>query len=162
MMGQLLHDWILGLTAAALVAALAQLLTPKGPVEKVTGFVSTVMLIAALLAPLLELDMDTFSWSMAEYRRTVAETTQDMEAQEKRLLRSYIEESCAAYILDEARVLGIADGVVEVSAKWGNETWIPCEASMTMAATSEQKQRLSGWIAAQLGIPEERQRWGSE
>lgn len=161
-MSQLLHNWILGLTAAAIVAALAQLITPKGPVEKVTGFLSAIMLTAALLSPLLELDMDIFTWSMAEYRETVAEVTQNMETRENRLLRAYIEESCAAYILDEARVLGIDGGEVEVSTKWGNEAWIPNEASMTMSVTSEQKRRLTDWIASQLGIPAERQRWGND
>lgn len=158
-MGDLLHSWITGLTAAAILAAGAEILTPKGPVEKVTRFVCGIMLTAVLMSPLLSADMETFSWSLADYRNTVAELTADLESQQNRLVRTYIEQESAAYILDEAHVLGITDGVAEVSAKWGDESWIPYKACMRMQTTQEQRLRLSSWITAQLGIPEERQQW---
>ena len=158
-MGQILRDWILGLTAAAVLASCAQLLTPKGPIEKVTGFVCSLMLTAALLSPLMELDIDAFSWSLSTYRQRVAQLTEELESREKRLIGTYIENQCAAYILDEAHVLGVTGGKAEVSAKWDNENWVPYEASVTMTVTPEQKQDLSNWMTVQLGIPVERQRW---
>ncbi len=161
-MGQIFREWIFGLIAAAVIASAAQLFTVGSPVEKVTGFICSVMLMAALLSPLLKLDPDALSLSLASYRETVALLTEDLETQQNQLMRSYIEEQCAAYILDEAQILGIADGRVEVKAKWAGDSWIPCEATMTMPLTADQQRQLSNWMAAQLGITEERQYWNNE
>ena len=158
-MGQILHDWIIGMTATSLLAACAQTLSPKGAVEKVTGFVCSLMLTAALVSPLMELEPDSFSWSASAYRRTVTQITADLADQQNRLLCTHIENQCAAYILDEARALGVSNGEAEVSAKWSDENWMPYEASLTMCVTPDQKQKLSSWLTAQLGIPAERQRW---
>lgn len=154
-----LHNWIAGLTAAAVTAAAAELLTPPGPVEKVTRFVCGIMLVAVLLGPLASVDREAFSLSLSDYRDTVAELTGDMEQQQNRLVRSYIEQECAAYILDEAQVLGVAGGRVEVSAKWGDECWVPYEAYLDLEATGDQRNRLSVLLDVQLGIPAERQHW---
>ena len=51
MMG-LLRDWLLGVTAAALLAALAQSLMPPGPVKKAGGLVCGLVLLWAVLSPL--------------------------------------------------------------------------------------------------------------
>ena len=127
--------------------------------EKVTRFACTMMLMAAFLSPIVRLDLDDMAFSFSTYRQTVAELTDDLEVQKNHLVRSYIEERCAAYILDEAHSLGIAGGMVEVKAKWGEDSWIPCEATMVMSITNDQKQRLSRYISAQLGITLERQQW---
>ena len=106
-MNEWLHNWIAGLTAAAVTAAAAELLTPPGPVEKVTRFICGIMLVAVLLGPLASVDRESFSMSLAGYRDSVADLTGDLEQQQNRLVRSYIEQECAAYILDEAQVLGV-------------------------------------------------------
>lgn len=161
-MTEILHSWITGLTAAGCLAALARQLTPDGPVKKVTKFVCGIMLVGILIQPLVMADEGTFSLSVAEYRKTVRELTADMEAQEKELLRTYIEEESSAYILDEAQLIGIPDGRAEVRAKWGDESWLPYEAYLTMRTTEEQKIRLSRYISAELGIPPERQHWSED
>lgn len=158
-MGEILHDWILGMTAAAIIAACAKLLTPSGPVEKVTGFVCSLMLTTVLISPLTKWDTDNFFWSMDSYHQSVTDLTENLEERENQLVRAYIESQYAAYILDEAHVLGVTGGEAEVNAKWGNENWIPYEASLTISVTPEQKQRLSTWMTLQLGIPKERQYW---
>lgn len=158
-MSELLHNWITGLASAAILSAAALLLTPRGPVEKVTRFVCGVMLVAVLVSPLAGADWDAFSLSLSRYRETVAELTEDLEGQQNRLVRSYIEQECAAYILDEAHVLGAEGGEAEVSARWGDESWIPYEASLHLTATAGQRSRLTEYLESQLGIPEERQHW---
>ena len=158
-MTALFREWILGLVAAAILSSLAQQFTAGGSVEKVTRFACAMMLMAALFSPVVKMDLDDVAISMASYRQTVAALTTDLEEQKSHLMRSYIEEQCAAYILDEAHDLGIDGGSVEVKAKWGEDSWIPSEATMAMTITSNQKQRLSRYITAQLGIAPERQRW---
>jgi len=158
-MTEILHDWILGLSAAAVVAAVAVLLTPKGPVERVTRLVCGIMLAAVLVSPIAELDPDILALSLAEYREAAADMTDSLEDTTERLNRKYIEEECAAYILDEARALGMEDGQVEVSAKWGDGCWVPWEADLSLSGTNIQKNELRGIIEAELGIPAERQNW---
>lgn len=158
-MGDVLRDWIFGLSAAAVMASCAHLLSPKGGVEKVTGFVCSLMLTTALVSPLMKLDVSASNWSMESYRQNVADLARDLESQQNRWLRTYIEKQCAAYILDEAQVLGVTDGTAEVSATWDNGNWIPYTVSLKMTVTPEQKQKLSSWVVTQLGISEERLRW---
>ncbi|MBR6114224.1 MAG: hypothetical protein IKQ10_03485 [Oscillospiraceae bacterium] len=155
----ILCGWIRGLVAASVTASLAKLLTPAGPVRKVTAFVSGIVLLSALLSPALKADTEAFSAALSDYRATAAALTDDMERQEKQLLRVYIEQQSAAYILDEARRLGLPDLSVTVRAKWGDESWIPCEVSLTGPAEAGPRQRMTEFLTSELGIPAERQHW---
>lgn len=155
----ILRSWILALTSASAAAALAKLLTPEGPVKKVTVFLCGIMLAGMLLYPLEKVDLSVLSVSLAEYRNTVAELTEDMESQEKRLLRTYIEDESAAYILDEAHRLGITQVTVRVRAEWENDCWIPGEAYLDGDFTESARDRLRICMESGLGIPAERQHW---
>ena len=153
------QNWIRALVTASVIAALAKQLTPGGPVRKVTGFVCGVMLLSTLLSPVLQLDLGALAEASADYRATVAKLTEDMESQEKQLLRVYIQQQTSAYILDEARRMGVAQLQVEVLAKWRDESWVPYEVSVSGAVTPDQRKRLSDYLRSELGIPAERQRW---
>lgn len=154
-----LFSWIRSLVAASILSALALHLTPDGNVKRVTRFACGILLACTLLSPVLRADEASFSLALSDYRRTVAELTDDLEQQENQLLRAYIEQKTAAYILDEARTLGMAEPSVSVKVKWGDESWVPCEVTIRADATAEQKYRLSAYLAAELGIPSERQHW---
>ena len=93
---------------------------------------------------MLRTDETSFSLALNDYRRTVAELTDDLEEQENQLLRTYIEQKTAAYIT------------------WGDESWVPCEVTIRGEITAEQRYRLSAYLAAELGIPAERQHWTDE
>ena len=111
---------------------------------------------------MLRTDEASFSLALDDYRRTVAELTDDLEEQEKQLLRTYIEQKTAAYILDEARSIGMPEPSVSVKVKWGDDSWVPCEVSIRGEITAEQRYRMSAYLAAELGIPAERQHWNDE
>ena len=158
----LLRSWILGLTSASLVAAAARVLTPEGNVRRVTEFMCGAMLACMLLSPALKMDRDAFSRALAEQRALTAELTEDLEGREKQLLRPYIQEQCAAYILDEAQRLGITDLRCSVRVKWRDESWVPFEVTLHTAAPREARQRLGDYLDGELGIPPERQRWNED
>ena len=153
------RSWILGLTGASILAALARELTPEGPVKKVTGFVCGVMLAGVMLSPVLRVDRELLASALTEYRLTAAELTQDVEARENALMRTYIQDRCRAYILDEAQRLGITDLRCSVRVKWRDESWVPFEVTLHTAAPREARQRLGDYLDGELGIPPERQRW---
>lgn len=157
-MTELLRSWIMGLCAASVITAFAQTIAPAGPVKKVLRLICGLVLTLVLIAPLGELDMESYALSLAAYRSRAAALTEDLAENEKRLDRLYIEEGTAAYILDEAHALGL-EGRVEVSAKWRDDCWVPWEAKLYLNGTEAQRNRLSAHLAAELGIAAERQNW---
>ena len=156
---RLLHDWILGLTAASLIAAAAALLTPEGNVRRITKLMCAVMLACVLVSPMFKTDPEFFSQTLNQQRLLTAELTGDLEDRENALLRPYIQEQCAAYIVDEARRLGFPSVRASVQVKWRDESWMPYEAAVSGELTAQQRSMLSRWLEAELGIPAERQRW---
>lgn len=154
-----LHSWILCLTGASMIAAIAQALTPSGGVKKVTAFVSGLMLCGVMLHPVVNLDREILSRALAEYRSTETELLEGLEEREKELLRPYIEEKTQSYILDEAQTLGIGDVSCAVTVKWREGSWVPYEVELRGCFTAEQRRLLGDRIDAELGIPTERQHW---
>ncbi len=154
--------WILSLTGASIVAAVAERLTPPGGVRRVTGFICSVMLCGILLRPILALDRDELALALREYHSLAAELTGDWEAKENQLLRPYIQEKCRAYILDEAQRLGLTDFECAVRLKWRDESWVPYEITLTGKASDQQKKKLGERLDAELGVPVERQFWNAD
>ncbi len=155
---EVLRSWILGLTSVCLLTAAALALTARGPLSRMMRFVCGLVLTTVLFSPLLSPDMDEYALSLAEYRSSAAALTGDMERTREELNRLYIEAECAAYIVDEARSLGM-DGRVEVRAKWRDNCWVPWEAELTLIGDDKQRGRLEALLEAELGIPAERQSW---
>ena len=156
-MSELMHNWILGLTAAAMLTACAGILCDKGGTAKVLHFAGGLLLLSALLGPLQGLDWQEYALALSEARELSEKLSGELEEKNRDLERLYIEKECAAYILDEARKLGL-EGSVEVRAKWMDSAFLPWEARLSFAE-SQARKTLSGRIEAELGIPEGRQYW---
>jgi len=157
-MTELLRQWIIGLCGASVITACAQSIVPAGAVKKVLRLISGLVLTLTLISPLARPDLDDYALSLAGYHESVLALTEDLNEQEKRLERLYIEEGCAAYILDEAHALGL-EGRVEVRAKWRDDCWVPWEVQLYMNASEESRQRLAARLEGELGITAERQSW---
>ena len=157
-MTELLREWIMGLCAASVITACAQSIVPGGAVKKVLRLICGIVLTMVLISPLTGPNQADYAFSLASYRDRVAALTEELSETEKRLDRMYIEERCAAYILDEAHALGL-EGRVEVSAKWRDDCWVPWELWLSMTGPEEQRLRLTAQITAELGIAAERQHW---
>ena len=153
---------LLRLTGASVLAAMAAQLTPEGSVKKVTGFVCGVMLAGVMLSPLVRADREILADALAGYRQTAEELTAEVENREDRLVRTYIQEQCRAYILDEAQLLAITDLSCTVRVKWRDESWVPWEATLITDASAGQRQRLADYLDGELGIPRERQHWNEK
>lgn len=155
MIGQL-RDWVLGLTAAALVCAVATLLTPKGAVKGVTKSVCGLVMGLALLSPLLRLDFSEYALALADYREQAADLTAQAGEVSNRLDRTVIAGELEAYILDKAAEQGAAVTAAKVSLRWSSEgLWWP-EAATLDGAYHE---GLAGVLEAELGIPRSAQTW---
>ena len=119
--------------------------------------VSAAVLLSLLLSPLTFPGGESYTFSMAEYYRKNLELREEIELRQDYLSRVYIEQECAAYILDEARALNM-EGTVEVRAEWIDSCFVPVSAELTLRG-ADGRERLSRWMEAELGIPEDRQVW---
>lgn len=155
---ELLRSWVLGMTAAAIVCGVALLLTPEGKVKAVVHLVCGAVMAAALLLPLLELDVGEYGLNLARYRANAAALTADAETTARNLNRSIIEEELEAYILDKAAALSAPMDGVQVQCRWSTEGfWYPESAALQ----GPYHEGLSRLIEAELGIPARAQTWRS-
>ncbi len=157
-----LRSWALRLVSVSVLTAVAKQLCVKSPAKKVIGFICGTVMLTVLLSPLLSADTDAFSDALNSYRQAVSELTETAELQEKQLMRSYIEQKCAAYILDEAEELGAQLEEVKVRTKWREESWTPWEVWLKGVYDSRQRKRLSECLESELGIAAERQYWDEQ
>lgn len=151
--------WIMSLTGASIIAAAAERMTPQGSVKRVLRVVCAVMLSGIMLHPILDLDRSEFALAISQYHINAAKISGDLEAEEKELLRPYIQERCRAYILDEALNLGLDCFDCKVKLKWRDESWVPYEIVMTGTVSETDRKTLGERLYAELGVPPERQYW---
>jgi stage III sporulation protein AF len=156
--------WIASVAASALISAIALGIAPKGRVHSVLRLVCGVVMVIALVSPVLNFNLDTFSLNAARYRQELSDILGNMTEAENTLTRTIIEDECAAYILDKAQVIGLSVQSVSVTAKWGDEGYFyPYETRISALGDSEQKGALQRVVEGELGIPPERLYWnGSE
>ena len=65
--------------------------------------------------------------------------------------------------MDKAAELSLAVNRVKVSARWNREgVWVPDRAEIVLDRDGESRKKLASLIAAELGIPEDRQEWSVE
>ena len=153
---EFIRSWILGLTGAATVCAVATLLTPRGPVKGVTRTLCGVVMAAALLKPLIGFDFPAYSLNLSEYRARGAALTGQAEEISDALNRRSIEAELEAYILDKAQTLGAAVSGAEVTVAWSTEGyWYPVAAEIEGSYDAA----LSALIEGELGVSREAQTW---
>lgn len=151
-----LRDWILGLAGAAVFCSVCSAVTPEGSVKRVQKLLCGVVMALSLISPLAELDMSGYSLNLARCRSQAEEISASAREISDSLSRTFIEERCAAYILDKARLSGTEPDSVTVRAQWSAEgVWYPVEAEIF----GEFDEGLSEKIEEELGIPAQNQHW---
>lgn len=148
-----LRDWVLGVAAAAILAALAQTLMPEGPVKRVGKLTCGLVLLAAILRPLPQFRPEGGQRWLEDYFQGVEEIESELKQGRQEQLEQVIEEEAAAYILDKAAQLGLKCTVsVECRTdEAGNP--MPAAVFVRGAAPGEAWDSLSAAIADELGIP---------
>lgn len=152
---ELLRQWLTGVTCAAIIVALADSLMAGGTVRKIGQLAGGLLLLAAVVKPVLEVDLTVLS---AASLRLEAEAVPAAEEVGLDLMKSIIGEETGAYILDKAAELGISCQEVRVTCAV-EENGVPYPASVVLVGdlTEEEQARLSRRIEADLAIPAERQ-----
>lgn len=159
----MIHQSIRQLCVLSLFCGAALSVLPEGGVKRVAEVTCTASLILALVSPLKALDMQTYALESAKRHELETAMTNDAQEAQQRLNRLVIEQEYEAYIMDKAKELGLEGLAVDVEVQWSLEgLWMPYGATLSGVYSQTGKERLSALMAADLGIPYERQRWDSE
>jgi len=159
MMG-LLRNWLLGVAAAAVLAALAQSLMPQGPVKKAGGLVCGLVLLWAMLSPLTGGIPSAPVQLAQEYLEQVEAQAQELQNQAQQQRKAVIEEEMEAYILDKAAQQGYSCQARVECREGGEGVFVP--ESAWICAAQEAWPGLGRILEEDLGIPPERQTYEKE
>lgn len=158
---ELLRHWLIGITCAAMIVALADSLTPAGTVKKIGRLVGGLVLLLAVVKPVLGLDFRALAADAANWQAVDA-YGEDLDKTNLELMKSIIGERTGAYILDKAEELGACCDAVAVTCEVG-EGDMPYPAAVTVhgSLTEAQRRALTRQIEADLAIPENMQTYES-
>lgn len=159
MMG-LVRKWLLGVTAAALVLALAETLAPEGSAKKVCKLAGGLALLLAAVGPVAGvLDGSALTQAVEGWRNRTQSYELELEEQKDQFYLAIIEEETAAYVMDKAREFGF-ECAAEVTYSY-DEDGVPCPWEVTAQGewTQERRARLGRLLEEELGIPAQRQHY---
>ena len=152
-MTEFIHTWVVGITCAAIVWAIAESLIPIENMRRICMLAGGIMLLMAVIMPIVELDAEDLESITAEFDQVSRRRQEELQMEQSFLYESIIEENTAAYILDKARELGVAC-TVHVTVAWRDEIPIPHTVRVKGVWTAEQHDALSQFIETELGISE--------
>ena len=133
------REWLLGVTAAAILAALAEGLMQEGGPKRVGRLVCGLVLLAAVFRPAAELTLPA-EGGLSGYS-------------------AQIEEQGAAYVMDKAAELGITCQVRVTCTQEEAGVFLPWRCSVTGDLAQEEQEQLVREIQSDLDIPAQRQEY---
>ena len=148
-MMEMLQEWLLGLTAAALAVSLLTAMLPKGEtIRRIAGLAGGLILLLAVVQPLLRVRWEELTWRYETYQREMDRQTEAYQAAYADSLSGDIADRTAAYISEKAASLGI-DCRVQVEVRTEDGLPLPYGASLDV----ERDQVLSDYMAQESPRP---------
>lgn len=157
-----LKQWLIGVTAAAMLNAVAESLMPRGMVRQIGKLTGGLVLLFAILRPICRAEEWTIAEAFAPYISDVSAYGAVPEVDDDMLIKSVIEEECGAYIQNKALEAGIE---CRADVRCGTQTNgypYPTEATVKGVLTADQIEWLTELIERELDIPKEAQRYETE
>lgn len=139
-----LRSWLLSIVCAAMIAAVADALCPKGFSKTLTRMAGGLLLLLAALGPIRSLNEETLAQTVAQLE--AAGGAMETRAQED-TIKSIIAEETAAYISDKAAALGIKEARVEVRCRM-TEDGFPAPESVEIQGRGSQE----AWAALEAAL----------
>lgn len=157
-MMDVVRQWLVGVTCAALLAALAEGLMPKGPVRRVGKLVCAMVLLWAVLDPLPGLELPDAGGMLDGLGAQMEQEQRRLRQDSAGPLKAGIEQEVAAYIVDKAAELG-ASCRAQVVCREQEGAWVPWSVQVEGALSAAVQSELSGLITRELAVPAQRQSW---
>lgn len=151
-MTEFIKTWLMGITGAAILAALADSLMPNGPVKQVGRLVCGMVLLVAILRPVMQVNLSDLSDSIGQFNQHVEAEAADLETQRQSQLKVVIDERYSAYIVDKARELGLTCRVEFTSVLSEGGVFLPGTIQLYGVFTTQQQQALATVLQTDLGI----------
>ena len=147
------RGWLLCVTCAAMLAAMAETLMQDGQIKVVGKLVCGLLLIFAVLRPLKENATDlTQNW---EYHRLqLEEETLRLQSQTGEQMKQVIEVQMSAYSMDKAAQSGI-ECEIKVSCRTADGGFLPQSAQVAGVNSGEEMERVAAILTQDLGIKPE-------
>ena len=153
-----MKGYLVGLTAAAILAALIRRLAPKGIGGQGARLGAGLLVLTAMLSPLGNLDLTAGAVEAAKRSYTGVMEADDLELETNRRMEALITDAAEAYILDKAQAMDLPLEA-EVTLRLQDRYPVPWSVVLRGAPTEAQRQNLEQTISQDLGIPPERQEW---
>ena len=150
-----LTQYILSVTAAAVLASILRILAGEGAMEKLTKLLTGLFLAVTVLSPLVRLEIPDPSHWLEDYLADGDEAARAGEVMAKEYSAAIITEEVEAYILDKAASMGAA---LAVEVELG-EGGLPETVTLTGSVSPGHRAELSRTMDEELGVEEEAQIW---
>lgn len=148
-----LRTWFFAVTAVSLLTSMAQTLVPEGTLRRIAAFVGGTLLLVVLVRPMGQLSFAALSAERGDLSAQIEQEERALRRQSGQALCACIEERTAAYIEDKAAALGIVCTAKVTARQTADGVYLPDSAVLSCPPS----ERLSAYMADELGIPRERQ-----
>lgn len=153
-----MKGWLFSVVCAAMVAAVADALSPKGLPKRLARYTGGLLVLLAVLGPVKQLDSNAIGDAMANWKGRYGEDAEVFAQQNTEAAKAIIEAQTAAYISDKAAGLGITQCRVEVRCRMTEEGF-PAPETVRVEGCGDETawQSLSRAITADFAIEREAQ-----
>lgn len=151
---ELLQEYLVSLTAAALLTAICQAVMPSGTVKRVGSFTCAMLLFVVTVRPILRTDYSQIlsRWESAYTAMAVHDLT--LEETSDSLTEQLIARQTGAYIQSKAEGRGIRCQVI-VTCRWENKLPVPYGVEWVGEFDPHCRELLVSLTEEELGIPAE-------
>lgn len=145
-------------TAAIICAVLKTVVGSQKSMQKIFYIISGVFMTVTMLKPLVDIRIDEIIFDLEGVSKEASFVAAEAYDQSVTEMKIIIGEQTKAYILEEAKSMGLK---IEVMVQVSNENVpIPYSVSIRGNISPYNKKILSSFISTNLGITEEHQFWG--
>lgn len=156
-----LRQYLLSVTAAALLTAVLQALLPKGPVRRVTALACSLLMLLTVVRPLNQFNTEELIRNFENYCQELSVYPEEMEKTSAALTESIIVSKSVSYIEDKAKENDMICNV-QVSCRDENGVAVPDAVTVVGDLTGEERQTLLTVIQDDFGLGEEAVRFTKE
>lgn len=154
-----MSTWLVSITSAAILAALADALAPQGTPRRILRLACGLLLLLAVLGPVKKLEAADLTEIIEKYQGEYFGYEETLARQSEDMTKGIIEERAGAYILDKATGLGLKGCSVSVSCRTaeGEEFPVPWRVTVRGRGDEEAWRALREAITSDFAIEVENQ-----
>lgn len=151
-MMELVREWLLGITGAAILAAGADALMPNGGVKRVGKLLCSLVLLSAVLSPFLDWYGGGAEYVAVNYGAYVSQLTGELEKGRSEQMKPLIEEGLRAYSMDKMEREGLPGEVWVECGLSEDGVYLPVLVSVEGELGEEEKSAVLRLLASELGV----------